>query len=525
MAIDLPPVVPTELITAEPAAEVGQALALSDGDRFFQIYGNTLLDQTTLSRALEPAESTEDALQALAQTYRNQGYFLVSVRALETSRGTNLYVQERRITELDVPDPLHPYFAPFEDEVGLKAHRFRRAAVLAQTHARQAGYEPFALYPQKEGQPEHVTLDIKVDDSLREPYKLSVGLSNYGNRFVGEYFAMADVSYADVDGNRYRASVDTAFEGAGTSEDDGDLIKGGLGYDRISPLGQIALDASYVDYDYVVDTGREFRPVFPDLGAQQRQYEGSALELSAEATQLLYVGEGTRWIVAESIRYADDEVMDRTAQAMVLDEQYTVAGLRGTVAHDFTWQERQVSMGLTAEGLHALSAETQDTGAGRADADDGFTLALVQGSLGVDLSEQLSATLMAEHQWAFDPLPQNEEWVLGGPNRIAAYLPGALEGDEGLYSRFEIAYEQIPLTLAKLDAKLFYEYGTAQFEQRLDTPRQTIADAGISLTTRLLDGQLALALTSAHPTQRDTADRQALERIRQTLFFEAQLSF
>ena len=137
MAIDLPPVVPTELITAEPAAEVGQALALSDGDRFFQIYGNTLLDQTTLSRALEPAESTEDALQALAQTYRNQGYFLVSVRALETSRGTNLYVQERRITELDVPDPLHPYFAPFEDEVGLKAHRFRRAAVLAQTHARQ----------------------------------------------------------------------------------------------------------------------------------------------------------------------------------------------------------------------------------------------------------------------------------------------------------------------------------------------------------------------------------------------------
>lgn len=525
MAIDLPPTVPTELITAEPAEARGQALALSDGTRFFQIYGNTLLDQAALAAALQDASTSEEAMEALAQAYRNRGYFLVSVRALDTAKGTNLYVLEQQITELDVPDPLHPYFDQFEDTPGLKAHRFRRAAVLAQTHARQAGYEPFALYPADDADPHAVTLDIKVDDGFGEPYTLTAGLSNYGNRFVGEYFASADASYADVDGNRYRASIDGAFEGAGASEDDGDLIKGVLGYDRITPLGQFALDASYVDYDYVIDTRREFQPVFPDLGVQQRQYEGATLEVSAEATQLLYAGDQTRLIIAESIRYADDEIIDTTADAMVLDEQYTVAGLRGTIAYDFGWREHRVSMGLTTEGLHALSADTRETGAGRADAEDEFSLAVVQGSLGVDWTERLSTTLMAEHQWSFDPLPQNEEWVLGGPNRIAAYLPGALEGDEGLYSRFEIAYERIPISIATLEASVFYEYGTARFEQRAQTPRQSIADAGITLTTRMLDDRLALALTSAHPTDRENVDRQRLERIRQHLFFEAQWSF
>ncbi len=265
MAIDLPPTVPTELITAEPADARGQALALSDGTRFFQIYGNTLLDQAALAAALRDASTSEEAMEALAQAYRNRGYFLVSVRALDTAKGTNLYVLEQQITELDVPDPLYPYFDQFEDTPGLKAHRFRRAAVLAQTHARQAGYEPFALYPADDADPRAVTLDIKVDDGFGEPYALTAGLSNSGNRFVGEYFASADASYADVDGNRYRASIDGAFEGAGASEDDGDLIKGALGYDRITPLGQFALDASYVDYDYVIDTRREFQPVWKSL--------------------------------------------------------------------------------------------------------------------------------------------------------------------------------------------------------------------------------------------------------------------
>ena len=225
MAIDLPPTVPTELITAEPADARGQALALSDGTRFFQIYGNTLLDQAALAAALQDASTSEEAMEALAQAYRNRGYFLVSVRALDTAKGTNLYVLEQQITELDVPDPLYPYFDQFEDTPGLKAHRFRRAAVLAQTHARQAGYEPFALYPADDADPRAVTLDIKVDDGFGEPYTLTAGLSNYGNRFVGEYFASADASYADVDGNRYRASIDGAFEGARRGE--GFLEEGG----------------------------------------------------------------------------------------------------------------------------------------------------------------------------------------------------------------------------------------------------------------------------------------------------------
>ncbi len=525
MAIDLPPADAAQIITSTPAADYGQALALSDGDRFFQIYGNSLLSQDQLIRALEDVTGSEGALEALTSAYRDRGYFLVQVKALETRRGTNLYVTEGRFTELDVPAPLERYFDGFQNKPDLTANRFRRMALLAQAHARQAGYEPFAVYPADETDPTAVTFDVKVDKSIHKNYQLDLGLSNFGNRFVGEYFATIDAAYADVDGNQYRASVDGAFEGEGPSEDDGDLIKAGLGYDRIGTLGQFSLDASYVDYDYVIRADREFGPVFPDLEVNRRNYSGETLEVVAQASHLLFAGERTRLIVGESIAYVDDEVTDETAGALILDEQYTLAGLQGTIGHEFTAFGLPHSLGLTIEGQHAISADTAETGAGRADADDDFTISTVQGTFGVDFTENTSITLLAEHQWAFDPLPQNEEWVLGGPTRIAAYLPGALEGDEGSYGRVELAQGNIPLGIAKLEAAVFYEIGTAEFEERFDTERQTIADAGVQLTTALLDERLAISVISAHPTQRDSVDREELDRIRQEVFFQAQWSF
>ncbi|WP_348672890.1 ShlB/FhaC/HecB family hemolysin secretion/activation protein [uncultured Abyssibacter sp.] len=525
MAIDLPPSEPAQIITSAPTADYGQALALSDGDRFFQVYGNSLLSQDAVIAALDDVNSTEDALAALSEAYRDRGYFLVRVQALETRRGTNLYVTERRFTDVDVPDPLEPYFERFLNKPDVTDNGFRRMALLAQTHARQAGYEPYALYPVDEKDPTAMTFDVKVDGAQRKRYTLDLGVSNFGNRFIGEYFAMVDASYADVDGNRYRASIDGAFEGEGPSEDDGDLIKAGLGYDRIGVLGQFSLDASYTDYDYVVSTDREFGPVIPDLGISQRSYAGETLEVSAEASHLLFAGERTRLIIAESVSYVDDEVTDETADALVLDERYTLAGLRGTLGHEFALFGLPHSVGLTVEGQHAISADTAETGAGRADADDDFTVSTVQGSFAVDVLEHTSVSLLAEHQWAFDPLPQNEEWVLGGPTRIAAYLPGALEGDEGSYGRLEVTQSAIPAGIATFEVAVFYEIGTAEYEERFDTERQTIADAGVQLTTALLDDRLALTVISAHPTQRDNVDRDALDRIEQDVFVQAQWSF
>ncbi len=119
--------------------------------------------------------------------------------------------------------------------------------------------------------------------------------------------------------------MDGAFEGEGPSEDDGDLIKAGLGYDRIGTLGQFSLDASYVDYDYVIRADREFGPVFPDLEVNRRNYSGETLEVVAQASHLLFAGERTRLIVGESIAYVDDEVTDETAGALILDAQYPPA--------------------------------------------------------------------------------------------------------------------------------------------------------------------------------------------------------
>ena len=519
VAIDLPPDPPAvEVQHVIAAQQASRAIALETEGQTYQIFGASLLDIDALKRAIAGAPSSQNAANAIREAYIDAGYLLVVVHFLDTRSGGNLYVYEGRLTETDIPEPLQGYFARFVDQPAVKEQAFRRRAILADAHADLAGYDTIALYDRGKD-PGTVRMDVKVRELEPERKTYSLGVSNGGNRFVGEYFASAQARHATVNGRQYRGSLETAFSGNGASADDGDLYTVALGVDQITPLSTFDINVSHTDYEYSVDPSFENGgDLFEPEGSQEQiRFDGATSVVAINAAQIAVAWSRTRLSLIESLQYIADAVDRQGNGATVLDEQYATVGLRAKLAHQFRG-DRGIQLTVTPGFKQSFAESIEPNGSVFNEADDQFRTASLDTRLSGQLADSLSFFVDTSYQWAFDALPQYEEWVLGGAGRMAAWSPGILVGDQGSYVIAAIDRDAFAVAGMQVNARLFAEYGGAEFEQRADTPNRGVADAGIRLSTQLLDNRLSLQLTSAAVIDDDDVPAERSERLRTPVF-------
>ena len=536
MAIDLPPLPAVDVASQQAAAVIRASdddplrVTLENGEAF-RIFGNSIFSQQQIARTYgaqtEPLDA-EDAARRLAQAYLDAGHLLVSVtwRPDPYTGSYALYVHEGRFGEINVPSDLEAYFAPYRDGQTPDANTFRRRALLATNHAELAGFTPFSTYETADPESANPATDMDIKVKLQPVGQtvVSASASNTGNRFVGEYFAGLNASRAWSAGYRIRAGVSQALSGEGSSRDDGDLTRLSAGFDWISQLGLLNLDYSNTDYDFV-------RQENTLAGTQLRNLDGETETIRAAFGTLLFAGNATRWTAGAAIETIDDQLRDE-AGTDILDERYQIAELETSYARRLSGGTRPVAGAATIKVRQSIGSDiepTPDSNVPSDSADDSFSIAMVALSASRNLSDTWSIQIKAEQQFAADPLPQNEEWVLGGFNRLPAYLPGVLVGDNGGYQTIKLNWsDQAPQQridwLSSLSANVFVERGSATFR---DTNREeaTIVDAGLRVTAAALQDRISLSVVYAESLDETNVPQSTLDQLEADVFFSLNASF
>ena len=516
MPIDLPPLEtlpPTPVASAERHATDAPPRELRiDGQRW-RIIGMQRLNQAERAAALADARDLPSAQAAILAAYRRAGWRNVAVTALQQADQPTLWVIESRLVAVDTPPRLAPYFASFRGAATIRHGAFAQAARLAELHARRAGFAAYSIYARDGDDPHRVSLEIQVEERRSTAFDYSWGLSNTGNRFLGRNFVGLGISHTNADALRTGITLDSALPDPESDAPDTRYWSLAPFVDKVFPFGVLRAYGSYEDYRFS-GSGRGRRPlppVEPDEPPPASHGYSAVIGIIAEEPLLasphysLFASQGLRWV--------EDKLEREGVDQPQVDERFLILDLGG----DLQWQfsadplipDPRITLGLR----QSLNGLTQDL---QADAGLGFTTLDYGFSAVSELPGRLRLSITLDGSQALDALPQYEEWVLGGYDRLNAWLPGVAVGDRGLLSRLELARHQpLPGELG-LRLRIFAEYGQAAFAER-QASRARLADAGIGLDLKL-PGRWKFELTAAEPLQSDAANPAALQRDEVDLF-------
>jgi hemolysin activation/secretion protein len=143
-------------------------------------------------------------------------------------------------------------------------------------------------------------------------------------------------------------------------------------------------------------------------------------------------------------------------------------------------------------------------------------------SVNLALGDRWSTGMLLTGQLSSDVLPLESQWVLGGIDNIAAYLPGVAVGDIGGYGELDLQYHGWELLGVRVTPRAFVEYGLSRYERQADAATRgtaMLSDVGAELVAnwRFLEASVTVAAPIAHrrvsPAVRDDSDANLLFRV------------
>lgn len=465
MAIDLPPAIPPQLATVEFVTQRS-----SQGDRFtgqvgetvVEIYGNTRLDNDTISAALAEAGNPSQAVLRLNEAYWNAGHLLVSLQYAVNDDKLVIAVTEGALADIIAPESVYPFFDQLIGDTDLTRDEFEDARLMANIKSERAGYDLTVRYHMEPNAPEQVTLVMEsVAQDEHDATAVNVTVGNPGNRFVGRYFGNVGVSHQFDTGATLNVGWETAITSLNSDED----LNGGLSYDRY--LISIDQPTQFGLYSLSYNQSR-FRTE-DSLGARSRT---QIVDIAASGEQMLIRSNRTRLSIREAIGHIEDE----TTGATTSDEPHTYASV------GVNWLQRYGNLSRFVVGLKAkqgLEANSGTTGT-----DSQFTL--LSPTLGTKASLfgnfWLDVDMLGQFVQEKQSVPSQQQWSLGGMSSLSAWFPGVLTSDEGYFGRAALTWRGNPAGQFRPSLSVFFEHGTA--EDADGATSVDLSDAGIRGTVQ-----------------------------------------
>lgn len=578
MPLDLPPPLPPQQAEAAVLEQRYEAaedpLLLKVGRYRLLVSGNDYLSEERIREVTAAGRTPSQVILLLNALYAAEGYLLVNVQYARKGQTDTIYVQvnEGYLAEVDAPPAVEPFFEGFEGERGLTETDVEPMRILAELKAERAGYNLSTSYTIDPDNPAAFTLVIDgQEDPNHDPFEFTVAFGNPGNRFLGRYFGLSSLKIDTPDGNQIGLGYATGFTELGSSRGGEDYDRYDLSYTLISSWGLYSLSGSYTKY--------EVSDLFATDDSDPVRIEGDVAEseiseVRLAGNQFLYADDDTRWVLEQQLEYVDSTIeltagnlvvedqdgngtadgplggllggvlddllggvltpgtpstaMAALAGQSIQDEHYYAARLGTTVSDSWSLFGKRGSISLGGGYKRGLGGEIENTFTDR-ERQAQFDLLDADFSVNYQMPWQMLLSLDAKAQFSLDDrVPQQQQFVLGGPGNLSAYLPGILVGDTGTFASLALQLPRWQLFSRPYRFSLFVETGSAKFEgpnpplRREGTARAT--DAGIKLEFAPFDFLQITAYTAVGLSESGLSD-EVVERNESDAYFNIKATF
>jgi len=483
MTIALPPPLPPQAADIALFAEQQTRAPVEIGAYRLHLPEQPKLSREMLRIAVSGAKNTDEVLQGLSNAYYEQGALSARIRYAVDGNDIYVLVDERRITEVNAPRLLMPYFEPLIGEP-LNERSFEKRRALANVHAERAGIDAQAsLRETAQG----AVLEITPQGDRRDATSVRAELWNPGNRFVGRNFFDLDVRHSNIVGDQFKFLWHTALTWLGDSNAR-HFNEGTLTWSRATTFGAVGLTGHA--YNYRSDD---------DLDGQLREIQATWLYPLA-ATQR------SRWLIDLRVEYTDDQRDVHGEEAIItLREEYPTVQLGSHYSRSTTVRGLPLDVDLSLTARQGLRSETGPSGAAL-----DYLLGRGTLSFNLTLNDDFDVGLAFAGQYSDDALPEQSQWVLGGIDNVAAYLPGIAVGDRGAYAALDLQYAGWRVSDIQVQPRIFLEYGYSDLAKGGGSDDAVqLADVGgeLRMSWRFVEASLAAALPIQHSGVSDARER------------------
>ncbi|CAA0081112.1 hypothetical protein [Zhongshania aliphaticivorans] len=573
MAIDLPPIIPPQASSAErieqyAAAQSDSIVDVKIGEYNLRISGNRYLSQEQIDLIMGLAKTPAQAVNALNQAYYQLGHLLVTVYFAHRDKTIFAHVINGYLSDIKAPESMYPYFSDLIGDQDLNRSEFETKRVLANLKSERAGLNYAVTYQLLEDPTAYTIVLTETEKADHDSTDLSLSVNNFGNRFLGRYFANATLKHDFSTGVEASFSYDRALTELG-EVNGGDYFDGySFRLNYPSSFGLYGLEARYTEYERHADgvvavagsaggsTNNSVLCSVPlvceltgalglNLGgaeavAPEPTMQTIRLSLLSETSSLALTGEQVissdslhRFTISERLEKVDS-VIDVQGFGKALDEPQTTLELG--LKYNKLMRLFGVGTQLTAQGFVEAGLES-DAGTLGTDSREGEVATgrrtaeflLLKPRLGLKMAVSDWATFKTDviAQFSNDKqLPLQQQFFLGGASGLNAYLPGVLVGDSGSYSKVALESNGVPLFGLMFKPAIFVEHGQAWHEDAAGEAGdvRTLADAGLSLRAEY-GKHFVTELLAATPVYDDNIDKDVLEQVEVDFFWRLSLTF
>jgi hemolysin activation/secretion protein len=468
-------------------------LTVSSHGYVYSVSGNTLIPEQAIATIIKKSKDPKEAIDSISSYYKKKGYFLVAVKASVESKRINVQIIEGAITQKKIAPGLAWFFNGLEDKNNLVDNDIVYASVLANAYAQRNGKQIQIGFAPSSNPGGSELLVESAPLSRYSPLSGNVFFGNYGSRYASRYLAGGSLSYNIGYGLNISANVTQGLPSLAEASKGSAYTEGGLGASAITPWGIYGFNAGWTHYRI----GRVTYPYFPT---------GNVFTWSLTGSQLLYATPSTRISVNESYNHVSNHV--RVGQQLIpggillTDQVYNYFAIGAQANHAVTvfGHPGSISSGITynqgVNGSHGtLYNDIPEQPAAQFhyfDANVAWTQTLVQG---------MNLSINASGQGAFNTLPSQQQWVLGGFGNLSAYYPAVLVGDSGYTGRIQLQSPGWNVKGWRITGSVFAEYGaaTSTYLPPRTPAWQYLSDVGVGLNVVAPWGTSISAL-SALPT-------------------------
>jgi hemolysin activation/secretion protein len=340
-------------------------------------------------------------------------------------------------------------------------------------------------------------------------------MGNEGNRFVGRWLGGVDATWTAESSARLGLSYDRVLPELGGSRGHPKYDGFSAFTDVVTRYGLVKLVGSYADYAYDGIGAENIAFGVPDADPR---FKASSLGIGTQAERYLFISPTWRWSAAAGATYNRYDI-EQVGTAASASEAYTAVHIGGGGRWYAERSAGRPQAFVDAQLRQSVSDRFEGTGAR-----GGFHVAGYGGGVSADPFGYGRASLSWEAQYTTDPLPQSEQWVLGGLSRLSAWLPGVAVGDRGTFAqaRYEIpVYDE---DRHDLKVALAVERGTSRFASRSPDLASTLSCASLGVIYRYARNWVVEARIG-EPLEEHAPESFAVDQQRADFYFRMARSF
>ncbi len=472
MQADQPPFLPTARppaihVLAAPRHGSAPLVVASHGYHYL-VTGNTLLSAASIRKILAQAANPQAAVGTLSAAYRKEGYFLVAVKAAVEAKQIHIMVVQGQLTDKNIASGLGWFYTGLKGE-DLTEPTIIRRNILADAYSTRNGQQLQVGFAPAENPGGSA---LNVQQTPLPGYQWLGGnllFGNYGSRYTSNYLVGGNAyirpgAGLEIDGGYTNGIPSLSQDSAGST-----YYQGSIGINSITPWGTYGFTSQWTHYR---------------LGQTAPYYfTGNIVSYALNGSQLLYADTNSRFSVNEGYTIVSNKVtvLQGTYTLTKQDyDYYTLGAAYSRIMHLFGmggsatlgFSYNQGVSGFHGTFINAPGAPTPK-----------FRYLTFNMNYTQSLPLGMSAQLTSNGQWAFNTLPQNQQWVVGGFGSVSAYYSGILVGDSGYSARFALQSPAAHRYGISATGSLFFETAgvTSYYLSPRQAPWQNLSDVGVGL--------------------------------------------